>query len=101
MLSITAFFLIVFPIGVLTSVVLFVLNEFLRLLSPTLAIDSGLTTSAIGIATALTFSGWVSAYIYSYLRWKSVDRDNRFCINCDYDLTGNESGVCSECGEAL
>ena len=23
------------------------------------------------------------------------------CTNCGYDLTGNESGVCPECGEAI
>ena len=32
-------------------------------------------------------------------------RDRRpppgFCQTCAYDLTGNESGVCPECGEAV
>ena len=25
----------------------------------------------------------------------------RLCVKCGYDLTGNESGVCPECGEAI
>lgn len=24
-----------------------------------------------------------------------------FCVHCDYDLTGNETGVCPECGEKI
>lgn len=32
-------------------------------------------------------------------RWQR--RRKGHCANCDYDLTGNESGVCPECGEQL
>ena len=31
---------------------------------------------------------------------KARGRDTRHCRRCDYDLTGNVSGVCPECGEA-
>ena len=27
--------------------------------------------------------------------------DSRFCPMCEYDLTGNESGVCPECGQEV
>ena len=27
--------------------------------------------------------------------------DDRFCSKCKYDLTGNVSGICPECGEAI
>ena len=32
-----------------------------------------------------------------FRRW--LRRRNRCCPNCGYDLTGNVSGACSECGE--
>lgn len=33
---------------------------------------------------------------------RSTDRSALgHCINCDYDLRGNRSGVCPECGEPL
>ena len=32
-------------------------------------------------------------------RWRR--RRRGLCIKCGYDLTGNESGVCPECGEAV
>ncbi|UCE59596.1 MAG: hypothetical protein JSU63_19400 [Phycisphaerales bacterium] len=32
-------------------------------------------------------------------RWRR--RRKGLCLNCGYDLTGNESGVCPECGEAV
>ncbi len=32
---------------------------------------------------------------------KCSDRSCPYCHNCGYNLTGNESGVCSECGRAI
>jgi len=29
----------------------------------------------------------------------SSSSDHRLCLRCGYDLTGNTSGICSECGE--
>ncbi len=34
-------------------------------------------------------------------RLGSIPADDRRCRECDYDLTGNVSGVCPECGAAL
>jgi hypothetical protein len=47
---------------------------------------------------------------FKYLRWKwraigyyeKQDRLRRgLCVNCGYDLTGNLSGTCPECGTAV
>lgn len=37
-------------------------------------------------------------FVYRWRRWR---RNPNGCVNCDYDLTGNTSGVCPECGEAI
>lgn len=34
----------------------------------------------------------------AFLWWRDRRREPGHCQECDYDLTGNESGVCSECG---
>jgi predicted RNA-binding Zn-ribbon protein involved in translation (DUF1610 family) len=40
--------------------------------------------------------------VYRLLRWRTIyDPENRYCGSCGYDLTGNVSGVCPECGEAI
>lgn len=54
----------------------------------------------IGIVTAVAV---IPAYlpsrlIYTGLRWSSVEMDSRCCESCGYNLTGNISGVCPECG---
>ncbi len=36
--------------------------------------------------------------IYARLAWKEVPDDGSQCASCAYDLTGNASGVCPECG---
>ena len=36
-----------------------------------------------------------------FARGKGRGRDARSCRRCDYDLTGNESGVCPECGTEI
>jgi len=33
-----------------------------------------------------------------FVRGKARGRDRRRCRRCDYDLTGNTSGICPECG---
>lgn len=40
--------------------------------------------------------------VYSHMRWKWVrDPAWRHCLQCGYDLTGNESRICPECGRRL
>ncbi len=40
----------------------------------------------------------VSRFIYTNLRWRWEETDGRYCLACGYDLTGNVSGRCPECG---
>ncbi len=44
------------------------------------------------LAIAILFRG-------GQLRW--VDSDPARCVNCNYILTGNTTGICPECGQAL
>jgi len=48
---------------------------------------------------------FVIAAVPSVLLWVAVARHRRlrpgFCTRCGYDLTGNTSGVCPECGTPL
>lgn|GEM_PF-1870560 len=46
------------------------------------------------------FVGIFIGKLISRLRWFQNAQDG-FCQKCDYDLTGNTSGVCPECGEAV
>ena len=39
-----------------------------------------------------------ASLIYTRLRWKYVASDHPLCPECGYNLTGNESGDCPECG---
>jgi hypothetical protein len=44
----------------------------------------------------------LAAYPIAYFAWR-IHRRRRpgHCLHCDYDLTGNESGACPECGEPV
>ena len=54
-----------------------------------------------GWVPALAFAAYpVFAFIRGPLRrWRR--RRRGLCVNCAYDLTGNVSGVCSECGTKI
>lgn len=43
----------------------------------------------------------LSQMIYFGLRESRVEYDGEHCLSCGYNLTGNVSGVCPECGEPL
>ena len=53
---------------------------------------------------ALALFGVVAALFYAFLerpsRLSSARRSAGLCLKCGYDLTGNVSGVCPECGAA-
>lgn len=54
------------------------------------------------IVTVAVLIAYPSArFIYSNMRWKFIDSDVRYCQNCEYDLTGNTSGRCPECGSPV
>jgi hypothetical protein len=40
----------------------------------------------------------LARWVYSRLRWSRTKDDGSVCIECGYDLTGNISGKCPECG---
>ncbi len=43
----------------------------------------------------------VSRAAYRAARWKTIRYDGSRCWRCHYDLTGNTSGTCPECGLAI
>ena len=50
--------------------------------------------------------GWCWCFAIAYVvgvpfRIARKPRGDRHCRKCGYDLTGNVSGVCPECGEAI
>ena len=55
-----------------------------------------LMMAVLVIPTAVFFTRWV----YDKLRWTTID-DGRHCLNCAYNLTGNTSGGCPECGAPI
>ena len=65
-----------------------------------------LLTSAPG-ATSWFHGFWTFFFQYLYINYKiNTSRGNLqslrgLCQTCGYDLTGNESGVCPECGETI
>lgn len=58
--------------------------------------------------------GYIVSYVYipvwllllvcmgvAYWLWRSDRRGSGMCMSCGYDLTGNESGACPECGTGV
>jgi len=48
----------------------------------------------------------VCSYLVSHklsctLRWRTFEDDTPRCTSCNYNLTGNVTGICPECGEPL
>ena len=54
---------------------------------------------SIGLVVVLTFGYLPARILYARLRWRPVTAGH-YCSHCSYDLTGNVSGRCPECGEA-
>ncbi len=67
-------------------------------------IDSNVTTALLWplVVSTMTFAwvmlcwGWVRLF---YGRVKIVEQGD--CLVCGYSLTGNQSGVCPECGQSI
>ncbi len=51
---------------------------------------------AVGVALFLGSHGL--ARVWSRLRYSGLRRQMGLCVHCGYELTGNVSGVCPECG---
>ncbi len=43
---------------------------------------------------------WVIAVVFAVRAWRRRDRPETACASCGYDLQGNRSGRCPECGGA-
>jgi hypothetical protein len=52
----------------------------------------------IALGVALFFGSHGLVRIWSRLRYSGLRRQMNLCIHCAYDLTGNTSGTCPECG---
>ncbi len=51
------------------------------------------------ICVATPLAAYLAArYVYLHLRWEQVEPGGRWCVDCGYDLTGNVTGRCPECG---
>ena len=62
----------------------------------------GWTVLGIWIAgLALTTATWVRAYRIQREIELDDDYDAELCTKCQYNLTGNVSGVCPECGTPI
>ena len=62
----------------------------------------GIGLGAFGICGGVIAVGFIIARdVYTSCRWRLVEDGTPYCHNCDYNLTGNESGICPECGEPL
>lgn len=53
----------------------------------------------LAIAAAFILAYFLANSLYSQLRWKKRAGDYPCCTNCGYNMTGNVSGICPECGQ--
>jgi len=54
--------------------------------------------SPIWFPTVIVVASWVAFELVSRRNKRRSRKKRGLCVNCGYDLTGNESGVCPECG---
>lgn len=61
----------------------------------------GLVTPSAG-GCGIELPLWILAVVFGAATWKLLPRriEAGHCVGCGYDLTGNTSGRCSECGRA-
>lgn len=53
------------------------------------------------LGLAAVFARKPARFIYELLRWSYLEISELQCGRCMYDLSGNMSGVCPECGEPI
>ncbi|HNO80350.1 MAG TPA: hypothetical protein PKN33_20060 [Phycisphaerae bacterium] len=66
-------------------------SPFYSLIAPALFLE-------IVIIFLLLLPIWLAVIVFRRSRYKNIVTNNEICAQCGYDLTGNESGVCPECG---
>jgi hypothetical protein len=96
-----------FPFGCLAAILL--LPAFLDDRRVGYSLSSGRTTVAqytiawIAFVLASGLAAWVAARLRLHVarRQELRSRPGPRCVACHYDLTGNVSGVCPECGTTI
>lgn len=56
---------------------------------------------ALGCVVLVVGAWFPAKFIYREIRWREAEVEDAFCSNCDYNLSGNVSGICPECGEPI
>jgi hypothetical protein len=56
---------------------------------------------AVVITVILVFTYLPVRIVYAALRWRVAMVTGRSCRKCGYDLTGNVTGRCPECGQEI
>jgi predicted RNA-binding Zn-ribbon protein involved in translation (DUF1610 family) len=69
--------------------------------SPTWSGDIEGTAIIAAVLTGVILWPLLTLYMWRRLRWRYIDWDDSTCWACGYDLTGNSTGICSECGRVL
>ena len=82
-----------------------VIVAFIALLNPpesSLAADVNMFLLTTVFSCAVGIPAYIiTRYVYTVVRWKRVPDEGPICAACGYNLTGNLSGVCPECGEPI
>ncbi|MCP4249914.1 MAG: hypothetical protein GY778_22960 [bacterium] len=74
-------------------------REELEAIKTQYAVINGITFPIWSLTALLTFYPVIALIRGPGRRWRR--RRRGLCLPCGYDLTGNVSGVCPECGEAI
>ncbi|MHC4445181.1 MAG: hypothetical protein ACYTF1_05500 [Planctomycetota bacterium] len=88
-------------IGAGTGLAIGLLQAFLSALTSTDLLKQAMTYF-FQIEVGYPFLGGAIGYIIAKrIERRKQRRANNLCINCSYNLTGNTSGICPECGEII
>ncbi len=63
--------------------------------------ETEMAVSIFALFLATFLAGLLAIKVFHRFAGKRVAYDGSWCLKCGYDLTGNVSGVCPECGMEL
>ncbi len=81
--------------------VVFLLPELRRHVPLPNAAVGGIVGAVVGSCCMVLMQRIVHKPLQKAIRRALVERGIPVCVNCGYDLRGNVSGVCPECGKAI